>query len=51
MQDFINCVKERRKTKCNEDEAFVEAVTFIMSAVAYREKRVVRWDREKQLIV
>lgn len=51
MQEFLNCVRERRKTKCNEDEAFIEAVTFILSVVAYREKRVVRWDREKELIV
>jgi predicted dehydrogenase len=51
MQDFLNCVRERRKPKCNEDEAFVEAVTFIMSVTAYREKRVVRWDRERLQIV
>lgn len=51
MQDFINAVRDRTRTKCNEDEAFVEAVTFIMSVVAYKEKRVVRWDRERQQIV
>lgn len=51
MQDFIDCVKSRRRPKCNEDEAFIEAVTFIMSVAAYRERRTVRWDRDKQQIV
>jgi predicted dehydrogenase len=51
MQDFLNCIRDRGKPQCDEDEAFIEAVTFIMSAVAYREQRVVRWDREKQQIV
>lgn len=51
MQDFLNCIRERRKPKCNEDEAFVEAVTFIMSAKAYREQRVVRWDGAREEIV
>jgi predicted dehydrogenase len=50
MQDFLNCVRERRKPKCNEDEAFVEAVTFIMAARAYREQRVVRWDAGREEI-
>jgi hypothetical protein len=44
-------VRERRRARCNEDEAFIEAVTFIMSEVAYREKRLVRWDRGREQIV
>jgi predicted dehydrogenase len=51
MQDFIDSVRARRRPKCNEDEAFIEAVTFIMSVAAYREKRMVRWDRDKEEIV
>lgn len=51
MQNFIDCVRNRKRTKCNEDEAFIEAATFLMSATAYHEKREVRWDAAKQDIV
>jgi hypothetical protein len=51
MQDFINCVRSRKKPKCNEDEAFIETATFMMSVAAYRQKREVRWDRQRETIV
>lgn len=51
MLDFFNCVRSRGKTKCNEDEAFIETVTFLMSVESYHQKRQVRWDPEKQEIV
>ncbi|MHC4539449.1 MAG: hypothetical protein ACYS74_06675, partial [Planctomycetota bacterium] len=51
MQDFFNCVRSRKKPKCNEDEAFIETVTFLMSLAAYRQKREVRWDGEREEIV
>jgi predicted dehydrogenase len=51
MEDFCNCVRTRKKPKCNEDEAFIEAVTCIMSAVAYKERRLVRWDPVRQQVV
>lgn len=51
MQDFFNCVRSRKKTKCNEDEAFIESATAIMSVIALREKRQVRWDPKKQDVV
>jgi predicted dehydrogenase len=51
MEDFLNCVRSRKRPKCNEDEAFVEAVTCIMSVIAYKEKRQVRWDALKQEVV
>ena len=46
MEDFIQCVKSRNKPKCNEDEAFVEAITCIMSVVAYKTKQTVSWDAD-----
>jgi len=51
MQDFFNCIRSGKKPKDNEDEAFVEAVTCIMSVIAYNEKRMVRWDLQKQEVV
>jgi predicted dehydrogenase len=50
MQDFFNCVRDRSLPKCNVDEAFIEAITLIMSYVSLRERRMVRWNREKQEI-
>ena len=51
MEDFFNCVRSRQKPKDNEDEAFIEAVTCIMSVEAYFRKRQVFWDPERQEIV
>lgn len=51
MQDFINCIGTRKQPACNEDEALVEAVTSIMSVIAFREKRQVRWDPVNKKVV
>jgi len=51
QQEFVNCVKSGTKTKCNEDEAFIETATFLMSVESLKKKRLVRWDREKEEIV
>jgi predicted dehydrogenase len=51
FQNFIDCVRSRERTRCNEDDAFEEAVTAVMSVVAYRERRMVRWDPGSQEII
>jgi len=51
MQNFIDCVRTRQRTRCNEDDGFEEAVTCIMSVIAYKEKREVRWDPVRQEVV
>lgn len=51
MQDFLDCVRTREQPRCNEDEAFIETVVIAMSMASFREKRQVRWDREKEEIV
>jgi predicted dehydrogenase len=51
MDDFLNCVRTGERPKCNEDEAFVEIVTALLSVEAYKQKRQVRWDSEKEEIV
>jgi predicted dehydrogenase len=50
FQNFLDCVRSRGRTRCNEDEAFQEAVTAIMSVKAYKERRMVRWDPLSQKI-
>jgi predicted dehydrogenase len=51
LSDFLNCVRTREKPQCNEDEAFVEAVTLLMSVESYRQQRLVRWDPQREEIV
>jgi predicted dehydrogenase len=51
MENFVRCVRTREKPWCNEDEAFIECVTFLMSVRSHLEKRMVRWDPETETIV
>ncbi len=51
FQNFLDCVRSRERTRGNEDTALEEAATAIMSVVAYKEKRMVRWDPVNQRIV
>ncbi len=50
MEDFFNCMRNRQKPKDNEDEAFIEAVTCIMSVMSYFKKQTVYWDTDRQEI-
>jgi predicted dehydrogenase len=51
MEDFFQCVRTRQPTRCNEDEAFVETAVICMAMEAYRTKREVRWDRQREIII
>jgi predicted dehydrogenase len=51
MQDFFNCVRSRQKTKCNEDEGYIETVTYLMAVKSFKERRQVRWDAAAEKIV
>jgi predicted dehydrogenase len=51
MQDFFNCVRSRKAPKCNVDEAFIEAATFIMATESLMKERKVKWDAGKEEIV
>ncbi|MCK4966741.1 hypothetical protein KAS50_06905, partial [bacterium] len=51
MQDFVDCIRTRGKTRCNEDVAFQEAVTCMMTDRSFKEKRQVRWDPVREKIV
>jgi hypothetical protein len=51
FENFIDCVRSRERPRCNEDEAFQEAVTSVMSVVAYKEQRLVSWDPVNQVLV
>ena len=51
QMDFFNCVRSRGLPKCNVDEAFIETATALMSIESFNQKRMVRWDPEKEEIV
>ena len=51
MNDFLNCVRTGERPKCNEDEAFIEVATLLMSVQSYHERRQVRWDPAAEEIV
>ncbi|MGC8990929.1 MAG: Gfo/Idh/MocA family protein [Verrucomicrobiia bacterium] len=51
MVDWLGCIRSRGTPKCSTDEAFIETATFLMSLKAQQEKRMVRWDREREEIV
>jgi predicted dehydrogenase len=50
-KEWLNGIRHARQPSCNIKAGFEEAVTAMMATTAYREKRVVRWDadREKML--
>jgi len=51
MQNWIDCVRSRERTRCNEDDGFEEAVILVMSVISYQEKRMVTWDPVRKEIV
>jgi predicted dehydrogenase len=51
MQDFFDCIRTRRKTRCNEDVAFQEIATTDMSVCSFRLNRAVGWDNLREGIV
>ena len=51
LEDFLQCVRTREQPQCNEDEAFIETATLLMSIEAYKRKRQVRWDPVAEEIV
>jgi predicted dehydrogenase len=51
MEDFLQCVRTRERPRCNEDEAFVEAATLLMSVQSFQQKRQVRWNPVDEEII
>jgi hypothetical protein len=51
MENFFQCVRTREKPRCDEDQAFIEAMICLMSVESYHKRRQVRWDAGKEEIV
>ena len=51
MENILTCVRTREKPWCNEDEAFIEAVTLLMSVESNKKKKQVRWNSRREHII
>ncbi len=51
LKEWVNAIRTATQPSCNVDRGFEEAITAHMGTIAYREKRKVFWDAEKQKIV
>ncbi|MCK5839045.1 MAG: gfo/Idh/MocA family oxidoreductase, partial [Bacteroidales bacterium] len=51
IKEWIDCIRNGTQPSCNVDQGFEEAITAHMGTIAYREKREVFWDKEKQEII
>jgi len=51
VKDWLNAIRTNSQPSCNVDRGFEEAITAHMGTIAYREKRKVFWNAEKQVIV
>jgi hypothetical protein len=51
MQNFFDCVRNRKEPNCPFDIGFRSAITCQMAITSYRRGRTVRWDAEREEIV
>ncbi|MEN8186320.1 MAG: Gfo/Idh/MocA family oxidoreductase [Bacteroidota bacterium] len=51
IKDWIDAIRNNRQPACDIDKGFEEAITAHMGTIAYREKRKVFWDPDKQKII
>lgn len=51
MREWIECIRDGKKTSYDIDAAFEEAITAHMGTRAYLEARTMYWDKEREEIV
>lgn len=52
MREWLECIRDRnKKTSCDIDAAFEEAITAHMGTRAYLEGRTMYWDKDKEEII
>ncbi len=51
LKEFLDCTRTRRKTSCNEDVGFNEAITAHMATQSYLQGRKITWDPVRKDIV
>ncbi|MEN8228365.1 MAG: Gfo/Idh/MocA family oxidoreductase [Bacteroidota bacterium] len=51
IAEWINAIREGLQPSCNIDQAFEEGISAGMATLAYKENRIVFWDKDKQEVV
>lgn len=51
MQNFFDCVRNRKEPNCPFEVGFRAAITCQMAIASYRQQRTVQWDAQKEDIV
>ncbi len=51
LKEFLDCVRSRAKTSCNEDVGFNEAITAHMATQSYLQGRKITWNPKRKDIV
>lgn len=51
IKEWVDAIRGHGETSCNIDVGFEEAVTFNMANIAYRHKKLVRWDAESEEVI
>jgi hypothetical protein len=49
LKDWLKCMRTRRKTVCNEEEAYYSTVACFMANRAFQTKQRVVWDEQWNL--
>ena len=51
IEEFYDNIRFGKKPKCSVDDGFEAAVACHMGTLAFRENRVVKWDRVKEEVI
>jgi predicted dehydrogenase len=51
IKEWTECIRTNQMPSCNIDQGFQEAITCHMGTKAFKEKRMVIWDKEKEKVI
>jgi predicted dehydrogenase len=51
VKEWLDCIRNGGTPSCTIDLAFQDTITCLMATKSYQEKRRVKWDREKELVI
>ncbi|MCF8346432.1 MAG: Gfo/Idh/MocA family oxidoreductase [Bacteroidales bacterium] len=50
VAEWIQAIRENKQPSCDIDQAFEEGISAAMATIAYKENRMVTWDKEREEI-
>jgi hypothetical protein len=51
VKDWLDCIRHGGEPSCNIERAFEDAITCLMATKSYQEKRKVKWDAAREIVV